>query len=65
MLFDPRRKRVGVTARFRELSSQLTGLLGSISPTASITMQLATDRRLVESKQDSNLRDVVLGFQKL
>ena len=39
-------------------------MIGSISPTASVTMQLATDRGLVASKQYSNLRDVVLGFHK-
>lgn len=64
LLFHSRRKRAGVAARFRALSSQFTGLLGSISPTASVTMQLATDRGLVASKQYSNLRDVVLGFHK-
>jgi hypothetical protein len=64
LLFHPGRKRAGVTARFRAFAGKFTSLFSFIASTPNITVQLATDRGLVASKQLGNLRDVVLGFHK-
>ena len=64
LLFQPGRKRAGVTARFRVFAGKFTGLFRSAASAPGIATQLATERGLVSSKQLGNLRDVVPGFHK-
>ena len=64
LLFHPRRKGVSVTARFRAFAGKFTSMFGLIATSPGIVTQLATDRRLVSSKQLGNMREVVLCFHK-